>query len=276
MLPLLFRRLLIGTLVFTMIHTGCAAYSPTRKVGHGGEKWSLADIFPAGPNRDLAAAAAAGDRGGIERAVKAGAQVNFRGTHDLTPLWWASWDQNLAGFTRLLELGADPNIVPTRMEPVMLEPVMHQIVQLQTPIGFLRAALRHGGNPDLHDRSGRRVIHPALILGTREHVDTLLAAGINVNRVPEDGTGSGPLHTTVMARHYDYALLFLEKGADPREKSRTGNDLATFIGQFPYNPNGEQYEWRERVIRFLRKQGIEAQPPPNEGKRTKPLPADLR
>jgi hypothetical protein len=253
----------------TFAHVGCAN-SPDRMVGYGGEKWSLADIFPEGPNRELAAAAAAGDLSGIDRALKAGANVNFRGAYDLTPLWWAAWDQNLRGFTRLLERGADPNVVPSKNSPLM-----NNISEAFWPVGFLKAALAHGGDPNMMDRNGRKPLTAAMQQGTREQVDLLLAAGASVNRLPGE-RGAGPVFAALMARRFDYVLMLLQKGADPNARDLKGGDLAYLIGLFPYDPNSEHYVWRERVIRFLKSKGIEAHPPPNEGKRTKALPADLR
>lgn len=265
-------------LAVAMVLAGCAS-TPTRQVGYGGETWSLSDISPEGPNRALAAAAAAGNPAGIDRALKAGADVNFRGAGGLTPLWWATWDQNLTGFTELLKRGADPNALPQgdefKSRSYQPEAVMLLIAQASWNPKFLKAALAHGGNPNLQDRKGMNTLASAIAQGTREHVDLLLAAGANVNREP-GSKYPGPIFDAVMSGRYDYVLQLLELGADPREKNSKGRDLATYIGLFPYNPNGVQYEWRERVIRFLRKEGIEARPPPNEGPRTKPLPPDLR
>jgi ankyrin repeat protein len=202
--------------------------------------------------------------------LKAGANVNFRGAYDLTPLWWAAWDQNLRGFTRLLERGADPNVVPSKNSPLM-----NNISEAFWPIGFLRAALAHGGNPNLADKNGRDPLTAAMQQGTRAHVDLLLAAGANVNQRPGEQS-AGPIFSAVMAGRFDYVLMLLERGADPTAKDRTGKDVARLIELFPYDPNSEHYVWRERVIRFLKSKGIEAHPPPNEGKRTKALPADLR
>ena len=255
--------------MFVVTHTGCA-YSPTRKVGYGGDKWSLADVFPAGPSRELAAAAASGDLAGIDRALKAGADVNFRGANGFTPLWWAAWDQNVKGFTRLLERGANPNAVPTENSPVM-----NNIAEVFWPVEFLKVALAHGGKPDLAAKNGRRPLTAAMQQGTREHVDALLAAGASINALPGE-RGGGPVFAAMMAGRFDYVLLLLEKGADPAVKDNLGRDLAYYIGMFPYDPNSDHYLWRERVIRFLAGKGIVANAPVKERKRTKPLPADLR
>lgn len=249
----------------------------SRKVGYGGETWSVDEIFPEGPHRDLAVAAAKGDLKGMDRAIKAGADVNYYGKGNLTPLWWTTWDQNLKGFSRLLELGADPNVV---LETAAFEsrnykpdPVMILISQEFWDIKFLKAALAHGGDPDMG--YGRHPLAAAIQDGTREHVDALLAAGASVNRLLGNRE-RGPVFAAIFGGRFDYVLLLLERGADPFEKDHSGRDLAQLIGMFPYNADSDQYVWRERVIRFLRTKGIEASPPLNEGKRTKPLPSDLK
>jgi uncharacterized protein len=275
---LLLRFCWCAVAMMAMTHSGCAS-SASRKIGYGGETWSLEDIFADGPNRDLAAAAARGNQAGIDRALKAGADVNFRGAGGLTPLWWATWDQNLVGFTRLLERGADPNTLPEgdefKSRSYQPEPVMLLIAQAFWNPKFLKVALAHGGNPNLSDQNGRRPLGAAMQQGTREHVDLLLAAGASVNQLPSD-KGSAPIFAAVISGRFDYALMLLERGADPTAKARTGKDIAQLIGMFPYDPNSDHYVWRERVIRFLRSKGIEASPPPSERKRTKALPPDLR
>lgn len=252
--------------IFVVIGAGCA-YSPTRQVGYGGEKWSVADIFPAGLHRELAAAAAGGDLPGIDRALKAGAEINYQGANGFTPLWWAAWDKNLRGFSHLLERGADPNIVPAQGRPVM-----NMIAEEIWPTAFLKAALAHGGNPNLAAKNGRHVLSVAMQQGTREHMDLLLAAGASVNQLPGESEG-GPIFAAVMGGRFDYVLLLLEKGADPAAKDGRGRDLAGYIGMFPYAPNSQPYIWRERVIRFLQSKGIEARPPLNEGTPRTPLPS---
>ena len=122
--------------MFVVTHSGCA-YSPTRKVGYGGDKWSLADVFPAGPNRELAAAAASGDLAGIDRALKAGADVNFRGANGFTPLWWSAWDQNLKGFTRLLEVTVRLLATPVQ------SPAHSQVIQIVIHLEILEPSTCH-------------------------------------------------------------------------------------------------------------------------------------
>jgi len=47
----------------------------------------------------------------MEHLIAEGAYVNAKGKGDMTPLLWAFPDNQLERFTKLLERGADPNVV---------------------------------------------------------------------------------------------------------------------------------------------------------------------
>ena len=108
---------------------------------------SLARMFPDEDTRALARAAGRGRLGRIDELVAAGVDVNDPGRSDGTALWWALRKRNLEGFTRLLELGADPNqsIAGPHYDPTT---VMHEAAWHPNP-AFLAAALTHGGDPNV-------------------------------------------------------------------------------------------------------------------------------
>src|SRR5690606_27914288 len=98
-------------------------------------------------------------------------------------------------FQLLLELGADPNIVFDDGGTVMHWTAEHQ------DLGFLRAALEAGGNPNLAaGQDGRSPLYAAL--GSNDAMDLLVAAGADINyrlagiRVGPAliGAGNTPLH----------------------------------------------------------------------------------
>ena len=70
---------------------------------------SLETMFPDESVRALAKAAAKGRVGTVEELVDLGVDVNASGTKGATPLFWAMSNYN--GFKKLLELGADPNVI---------------------------------------------------------------------------------------------------------------------------------------------------------------------
>lgn len=104
---------------------------------------SLEDMFPDQQVRELAAAAGNGKIKHLEQLVSQGVSVNSRGLQNATPLFWAMKSDNAKGFQKLLELGADPNVVFGDGGTVM-----HWAARNENP-EFLNLALQHGGNTEL-------------------------------------------------------------------------------------------------------------------------------
>ena len=101
----------------------------------------LETMFPDPAVRALAAAAAKGKLAEVDRLIADGVDVNAQGRSRGTPLFWAM--ANLEGFKRLLEHGADPNVIF-----VLGTSVVHTAAKFEDP-SFLIAALSHGGDPNL-------------------------------------------------------------------------------------------------------------------------------
>jgi ankyrin repeat protein len=257
---MIFLLVMLSTLGLSV---GCAATMdmPSNISKRAGEAFSDPQA------RALAEAAARGNSREMERLVKAGADVNAKGSLGITPAWWAIRNRNKAGFAWLLEHGADPN------------PDVDSITVLEMAAGyedtaFLETALKY--KPDI-DKAGRYTGHTplstAVMYSRRRNIELLINAGVNL----DEDRGQSPLSYAAGQARYEYVYQMLQAGADNGRISRNGLlALATTIGNRLIDPNTEAYEWRERVIRFLRNKGIEAHPPANESKRTKPLPADLR
>ncbi len=244
---------------------GCAREMPRGISSHA------ADSFPDPMARDLAECAERGDTEGMARLVANGANVNYAGKLGVTPAWWAICMGNKQGFQWLLEHGANPS-------PEVQTFMIMEFAASYADSEFLEIALRH--KPDLNMVSkgnGSTTLNTAVAHTRRRNVELLIAAGADLNQE----RGELPVIFAAGQGRYDFVYLMLQAGADPAKiihdgPNRGQNDLAYTISHSYINLEGEGYEWRERVIRFLRSKGIEAHPPPNEGKRTKPLPPDLR
>jgi len=226
-----------------------------------------AEAFTDPQARALAEAAARGNVRELERLVKAGADVNAKGSLGITPAWWAIRNRNKVGFEWLLAHGASPNAD------------VNSITIMELAAGyedseFLQVALRY--KPDLNRAgpyTGHTPLSTAVVFSTRKNVELLINAGVNL----DNDRGQSPLSFAAGQGAYDYVFLMLKVGVDTGRVSADGLEaLAKTIGSRLIDPNSEAYEWRERVIRFLRGKGVEAHPPPNESKRTKAMPADLR
>jgi len=135
---------------------------------------SLKTMFPDPRMRALAKAAGQGRVKKVEHLVAEGVDVNSRGTQGVTPLFWAMRDFD--GFKKLLELGADPNVVYGDGNSVM-----HAAVN-QKDLRILKAALQTGGNPNLvgGDSVRETPIFWAASVGF-DVVDLLLEHGADIN-----------------------------------------------------------------------------------------------
>lgn len=211
---------------------------------------SLEVMFPDASVRALAKAAGDGDVKKVEQLVNGGVSVNSRGTRGATPLFWAM--HNLDGFKKLLELGADPNVVYADGNSVMKAAVVMK------NRGILKAALEHGGNPNLvsSDSFGYTPIFDAMSAGP-DVVDLLLSAGADINA--KDKFGATPI--LVAAGRGDYEIVYglLERGADYRLKDAHGVDLAAAVSKNAGRlRSGTKWaKWQEKVIEWLKTKGVE-------------------
>jgi ankyrin repeat protein len=177
---------------------------------------SLETMFPDESVRALANAARKGRIKKIDDIVRSGVDVNSRGRRGATPLFWAM--RNYNGFHKLLELGADPNVVFEDGGTIFYWAVVSNRPKI------LRAMLDYGGNPNTVSGSslGTTPIFEAIWQGT-EMIDILLNAHADINA--RDKFGSTPMMNAAATGDYDIILYLLEHGADHKLKNNSGEDL---------------------------------------------------
>lgn len=216
---------------------------------------------------ELAMAASDGDIKRIDELVEGGVDVNTLGKDNMTPLLWVLQTKNLDGFHRLLEHGADPNIVSKERYGVMWF-----VVQYDTP-DFLKLALQYGGDPDwLNPVKGETLIFKAISFAlaqglsagfapdNAENAKLLIEAGADVN-LQQGIIGKTPLHAAGIAAQYQIVYMLLEAGADPRINTKKGkNGLLWAIEKTSRPGSDEMYQWRQKVIEYLRAAGMEINP----------------
>jgi ankyrin repeat protein len=116
--------------------------------------WKAADYFDDPQVIALCKAIEANDLKEIDRLVAAGADVNAKGKGNMTPLLWAFPDNKLPRFKRLLEHGADPNVILSehdfnaRGEMKAGKSVTHMASTTSFP-GYFEAVFEHGGDVNL-------------------------------------------------------------------------------------------------------------------------------
>jgi ankyrin repeat protein len=181
---------------------------------------NLETMFPDKKLRELASAAGKGDIRKIDEIVSSGIDVNARGNRNATALFWAIRNQN--GFERLLQLGADPNVIFDDRGSVM-----HWLSR-QNDCSMLKVALHHGGEPNLKARIFNHspiftTITAGKNTGPSECFEVLVQSGADINLA--DDKGLTPILFAAELARYDIALRLMELGADHTLKDIRGRSL---------------------------------------------------
>ncbi len=229
---------------------------------------SVETMFPEERVRTLAKAAGAGRLKIVERLAAEGVNVNARGNKGATPLYWTLLRLNLEGFQKLLELGADPNLV------FACTSVMHRSATKHRDSSFLRAALAHGGDPNLRAGVfGETPLFKTVGLSSEDRRDSmrlLLESGADINIQTTDNDqlfgvslgGSTPIMKAAMIGSFNTVYELLELGADYEMKDDMGNDLAVWVSRklTRYIPGSPQARDLHKVIDWLTARGVEIPP----------------
>jgi ankyrin repeat protein len=214
-------------------------------------------LFPDKRAREMAVAAEEGNLAAIDDLVAKGADINYRGPKGATVLFWALRTENIDGFRKLLELGADPNLVFDGGS------VMHWAASAGDT-RFLAEALKHGGNPNL--KAGNLDETPIFdTIGVKGSdnlaaLKLLVESGADVNARTGVGTdpnismgGKTPAMAAAELARFDIVYQLLVLGADFRLKDDYGNDLMDRAlskrGRFP--SGSEQEKELELVLEFI-------------------------
>ena len=212
-------------------------------------------------DRDALALAEAGAKGNLDRIdelVGKGVDVNHQGNRGVTPLFWAM--QNSAGFRRLLEYGADPNIVFEDGASVM-----HWAARAED-VDILRLALEFGGDPNvLGGQDGITPIFRALT--NREALRVLLDAGADIDAQKRGwemggrnvGGGVTPVMAAANLAQFDVVYFFLESGADYSIEDERGDTLSNLVANYcgAFKAGSESEKWHRKVVEWLRERGVE-------------------
>jgi hypothetical protein len=250
--------------------TGCAEVAKKMQPSwHEKFNWNAEDYFDNPQVIALCRAIEGNDLAEIDRLVDAGVDVNRKGNGNMTLLLWAFPDNKLERFKRLLEHGADPNVViesdfNTRGGMSAGDSVTHLACQTAFP-GYFDAVFAHGGDPNLkrdsivgmHDTPLFTVITSAGA-NKKQKIQLLINVGADLNYV--NGAGMTPTMQAVSwGGQYEIALALLEAGADHRvyqtnEVQRLVHVVVRQERRLPeYTP--QQSEGYQKLVRWLEDHG---------------------
>ncbi len=201
---------------------GAPPNSTNHVSSHSRYGWKAEDFFRDPQVVALCQAIEADDLEEIDRLVAKGADVNAKGEGNMTPLLWAFPDNKLNRFQRLLEHGADSNVIVDSVfnSKGSIRPghsVTHLSAWTKFP-GYFEQVMKHGADVDLLDThtndSLLHVIIQANVPDKKERLKLVLDQRPQLDRISNFNVTPTMLAVS-WAGQYEIALMLLDAGADP-------------------------------------------------------------
>lgn len=208
----------------------------------------------------LIEAAHRGDAKEVARLAGLGAPINAKGRTGMTPVFWATVEQDGRALETLLGAGANPDLPDDQdSRPI------HWAVRAKE-LAILKTLLANGADPDARDFMGAPVLLDAIRRDAWTHVDLLLKAGANPEAVSSSGTT--PLLALAEAGQFERVARLIENhaGLDYRHEDSLGRSIATFVQKNRAHPKSAEGIWRERLKALLEERGISFPAPRPKGK----------
>lgn len=239
----------IGFWLLFFVLFGCQA-------SHGGGRVKLQDFYQEKGVIQLAEAAADGDVKRVDALVARGENVNAVGRDGMTPLLWAFMAKNKTGMKRLLELGASPGILIKSGESVT------GLAAAMEDSEFLEMILAQGGSPNVVNPESDLKPTPLFISIVNinvANVHALIESGADLNYRRDSGIET-PLIAAAELNQWEIVYALLMAGADYKLENRWGNTVVYFIEHNSIGAPSELFQWRQKVIDFLRGKGVSVNP----------------
>lgn len=202
----------------------------------------------------LESAVVADDAMAIAAALAAGAVVNARGRHGVTPLMIAVDRQKQRAVARLLEAGADPNLAAADgASPVSLAVQNHR-----SGPGILSLLMHAGGNPDLRRPDREPVIMRFLNNRDCDGIRAWKRYGADLDITTRAGD---PIITAAALRQdWDVVWCLIELGARYDHESSSRQPISrSLIGPFPAE-DSPIFPFKVKVWDFLKSKGVAVPP----------------
>ncbi len=188
-------------------------------------EWKAEDFFSDPQVIALCRAIETNDLAEMDRLIAAGADINAQGKGKMTPLLWAFPDNQLGRFKKLLEHGANPNVIVeddfgTR-GVIMSGTSVTWLASGTTFPGYFDAVFAHGGDPNIEQETKALWKGDAPIFAVirsqspdkKQRIRLLIDKGADINHLSASYTTPTML-AAGWGGQFDIALTLLEAGAD--------------------------------------------------------------
>lgn len=207
-----------------------------------------------GVEAKLEAAVRADDREAIAAAVAAGANVNARGIHNITPLMMAVDRLKRNAVIELLARGANPNLkADDGASPVSLA-----VENYRDAPDIMFAVFKNGGDPNIRRPNDDPVIKRFLNDRNCEFIRHMKTLGADLDVTTRSGD---PIITAAStAGDWDVVWCLIELGAKyDYEKTSRAPLTRSLAGTFP-SFDSPIFPYKKKVWQFFKDHGIPVQP----------------
>jgi len=210
------------------------------------------DIFK-NPELEIAQAIRTNTPQRIEQLVKTKPNVDLNkiGKEGMTLLFWACAHRYPRTVDKLLQLGANPNILikngesKTHLVAITASGAIDESFQL---------LLKYNGNPD-GEMDGTPAVFKTIYARRFDRLKLLLSKGANINAIDKQ-TDLSLMHFCAKLNLYEQVAFLIEQGADFNRKSKIGGSVPLQVQKRKGKLNEEAEKWRTKVEEMLIERGV--------------------
>jgi hypothetical protein len=218
------------------------------------ERQKMPDTYFKGIESKLEAAILADSRAGIVDALAAGADVNARGIHNITPLMMAVDRLKHNAVAELLERGAKPNLKADDGAGA----VSLAVENYRDAPEIMFAVFKGGGDPNTRGPDNDPVIKRFMNDRNCEFIRHMRALGADLDITSR---ADDPIITSAStARDWDVVWCLIELGAKYDYEKTSRRPLSRSLAAKTPSPDSPIYPYKKKVWQFLKDHGVVVQP----------------
>ncbi|MDQ7048354.1 MAG: ankyrin repeat domain-containing protein [Enterobacterales bacterium] len=177
--------------------------------------------------------------------------LNRTGLDGRTLLIWSIQHNKLDSFKVLLESGANPDVQMKNGDAAI-----HFASAKDSE--YLKVLLMHGANPNLVTKKSKNepaALYIAIGSFDIKKVEMLIAVDANVNQLSNHDYN--PLAYAAALSQWEMVFKLIKAGADYKQGNEYGNSFLFTLENIIVDPGTKAFAWREKVIDFLKGEGVE-------------------